>query len=83
MFYNIYIYLTYIAWMFLFVGGEYVYRCLFFFSGGGGMGISANLGTRYTLLPSQEACTRKAACVVLDEEDQPQAGFANQTSPMG
>lgn len=35
MFYNIYIYLTYIAWMFLFVGGEYVYRCLFFFSGGG------------------------------------------------
>ena len=48
-----------------------------FFFGGRGMGVSGNLGTdRYTLLSQrQEACTRKAACVVLDEEDQPQAGL--------
>ena len=28
---------------------------------------------RISISPAQEACTRKAACVVLDEDDQPQA----------
>ena len=51
-----------------------------FFVSGEGNG-SGNLGTVsgpvYVAFPGrQEACTRKAACVVLDEEDQPQAGLA-------